>query len=181
MKAEAIIAGREEEEEGWDEIPKETAAREVFDALLGEARREVNPKLPSHDDAVFFWANRSTAVYRKSILSHSLYPLVILEAASTKIPCTLYQADIRLSDGVFTICYADPYILAQVVIDGLEPDEEVAISLKEADAIAREYYKSMKPWDGSSNPDLEILAPCTVPPEAIVFQPSLLLPFGGHP
>ena len=168
IRAEAIVKGEPEPEEIWVEVPRERAAREVFNAILREVRYELNPNLPSHESSVFFWATRATAEYRKSLIKDPLYPLVILEVEAARIPCQLYQASIRTSDDLFDICYADPYALENVVIYGNEPDEEVQISLDEAYAIARRYYQDMRPWTGETRDDIEILAPCVVPPEAIV-------------
>lgn len=161
------------EELDWyeDELSDEERAREAFDSFMDDAWREArqkDPNVPQHTDSIFFWDDKQAAVdARRTVSWNTGEPWTILEVDPTKIPCRCYQADKGVSDDLFDTVMADlDAAEACAGITGYGDEEE--LDCDKFDKIAKRYYRTVKPWDGRSNYDDEVMCPCEIPPDAIV-------------
>lgn len=171
--AQAELAG---EDLDWyeSEMSEEARAREAFDVYMREAYRDArqrDPHVPDHTDAVFFWDDKGMALSAKRAMQqNTAHPFTVLEVDASKIPCRCYQASNTLADDLFSTIEGDLETAeACAGITGFyDEEEEEEANCERFDQMARDYYRTVKPWDGRSNPENEIMCPCEIPPEAIV-------------
>lgn len=150
-----------------DEMNIEERTRGAFNEIL----RDNKPKkeYPDHDNAVFFWSDDKSARYHRSAMDKKnlIGDYRIVQIYQPKIPCTCYEADFNKAEDLFQYIETNIEDIERIQNTGPETKEDKKI-INEADALAKTYYKSMKPYRGVPKSDKEVVCPCDVSKKAIV-------------
>lgn len=147
-----------DEREALMERPKSARAEELLQEVLYDARGEadIDPTLPTHNNAVFFWGNESDA---DSALDSFSAATAIVGVDIDQVPatCNFAMAPTDTPDGIF-----------QAYFDALggrgRADERELFE----DAI--EWWESVQRLDiEETRRGFEIWTNCTIPPKALTF------------
>ncbi len=162
------------EREARDKLPLEVRVREAVTAMLDYHRPPDNP-FPSHGLSNFFLSDEATA---RDMAGRpgAVWPREVLTVDASKIPCKCFMADRNLSNKLFKTVYEYPRWSEAYA--ALAPDPpDVAPGLwegwfeehcEELAKLADSYYATMRPYDGTRDPNIEVLCPCRIPPTAIM-------------
>jgi len=167
--SEANMAGCIEDEDAWvdHEMNTEERTREVFNQILQENKPKKT--YPGHEYGVFFWADDTTARYHRKAMDHKnpIGDYHIVQVYAPKIPCTCYASDFQKAEDLFQYIQDNIDDIERILNTGEEDKNDKEI-IQEADKKAKQYYKTMKKWDGTKQPDKEIICPCNISKKHIV-------------
>ena len=155
--------GREHAEEAADggsvmmaEEPKDVRADRMFDELLADAKRAVDgaDRFPPHEDAVFFWTEKSRAIRAESDTN---WTGVIVAVDSSRLPdgCRAARGNIDIADGIWRAYWDELRNVARVDRDELYED-------------AKRFWRDVSWYEGHASRTDEVWVGCDVPPDAIV-------------
>ena len=166
--SEANLAGCQLDDLMMDhELNIEERTRDMFNQILNH--NKPHRTLPSHDQAVFFWSDDKTARYHRSAMDRKnpLGNYHIVKIYHPLIPCQCYEADFQKAEDLFEHIEKNIDDIERIENTGPETKEDKTI-IKKADQLAKQYYKTMRPYKGIPNPDKEVVCPCSIPKKAIV-------------
>lgn len=167
--AEAGMAGCVNDEEAWfeNEMNIEERTREAFNDVL----RDNKPKKehPSHDYGVFLWSDDNTARYHRKAMDrkNSIGDYRIVQIHTKSIPCRCFEADFQKAEDLFQYIEDNIDDIERINNTGTEDKNDEKL-IKEADNLAKDYYKTMRPWSGKSDSLKEIICPCDIPKKNII-------------
>jgi len=156
----------------WDQVgdwmdTREARARERFN----EAMRRMRPdkELPTHEGAVFFWADPEYAQYvKRQMEEKSGEPYVVLKVDTKKAPGKFYVADKDIAEEAFDQALElepDEYS------PGFTSEEEEWAAEERLENLAKKYYSTMKPYTPEmKSSEVEVLTNKPIPPSAITLE-----------
>ncbi len=181
--AQALLRGERHDEmrervERLEESPA-IRARLAHNRLLDMERpRDASDALSHSCGSIFFFSSADEAVERVDRMTRigTPYPLEILVVDGDKVPCECQEADSNLAHELYSAVRSNLPAAEHCAglwryaafMDHDEQQAEYEDFCKRLHEIARQYYETMRPFDGTPRRDREILCPCRIPASAIV-------------